>query len=208
MSDVEAEERERRRLAVTLHDGAGQALALAEMKLARVLPSLEGAVRAEVASALDLVREASAHQRALSCELSPPLLHEAGLASALQWLAEDLETRHGFRTEVVAHGERLPLGEGARGVVFRAVRELVLNVLKHAKVMSARVTIAREGDVCAIEVEDAGAGFDPAPGELPRGFGLATVHEQLARLGATLTVASTPAGGTRARLRVPMEKDR
>ena len=201
------EERERRRIAIELHDHVGQALALAEIKLTSVRADLSGAPRASVDAAVELLHQAIGGSRTLVFELSPPILYDLGLKEALMWLAEDLEKRHGIRIEVADDGADKPLDDGAKALIYRAVRELLMNVLRHSDAPSARVSLRRSDDDLVIDVEDRGVGFDPeAPADRPSaGFGLLTVREQISRLGGALKVQSAPEQGTFASIRVPLQ---
>jgi two-component system CheB/CheR fusion protein len=203
------EERERRRIATELHDRMGQALALAQIKLTSIRGELAGESRSAVDGAVELLEHAIADTRTLIFDLSPPILYDLGLEEALAWLAEDLEKRHGIKIEISDDGSSKPLNDAAKGVVFRAVRELLMNVLKHAKAPAARVSLARADDHCQIEIEDRGAGFDPdatIAREGGGGFGLLSVRSQIARLGGALEVQSAPGRGTVASVRVPLRQ--
>ncbi|MGD0679138.1 MAG: chemotaxis protein CheB [Polyangiaceae bacterium] len=201
------EERERRRIAIELHDRIGQALALAQIKLTSLGGELAGASRVAVDGAVALLAQAIADQRTLIFELSPPILYDLGLKEALGWLAEDLEKRFGVHIDVVDDGAEKPLDDTAKAVIFRAVRELVMNVLKHAKA-PATVSLRRSDDHLEIDVKDRGIGFDPeAPTDGPtdRGFGLLSVREQIVGLVGTLKIESAPHQGTRVTIRVPLQ---
>ncbi len=204
---VLTEERERRRIAIELHDGIGQALALAQIKLGSVRDSLVGAPREIVAGIVRLLEQAIGDQRSLIFELSPPVLYDLGLKEALAWLVEDLEKRHGIRFEVVDDGAEKPLDDAAKVVVFRTIRELVMNVLKHAKAPVATASLRRVDDHLEVVVEDRGVGFD-AEARVDRpsggGFGLFSVREQITGLGGTVSIDSAPELGTRVRVRVPL----
>jgi signal transduction histidine kinase len=201
------EQRERRRIAIELHDRIGQALALAQIKLTSVRGDLAGALRAAVDGAVELLEQAIADQHTLLFDLSPPILYDLGLKEALDWLAEDVEKRHGVHIEVVDDGADKPLDDAGKAVVFRAVRELIMNVLKHANA-PATASLRRVDNHLEIDVEDHGVGFDPdAPTDRPSGggFGLLSVREQIAGLGGTLTIKSAPRQGTRVTVRVPLQ---
>ena len=200
------EERERRRIAIALHDRIGHALALAQIKLTSARGDLAGASRTAVDGGVELLEQAIADQRTLIFELSPPVLYDFGLKEALAWLAEDVEKRHGMQIEVVDDGADKPLDDASKAVVFRAVRELVMNVLKHAKA-PARASLRRAEDHLEIDVEDEGVGFDPDAPTDPSsgGFGLLSVREQITGLGGTLKITSAPQKGTRVSLRVPLQ---
>ena len=116
--------------------------------------------------------------------------------------------RHGLKIEVVDGGRDSRLNDVTAALLFRATRELLMNVVKHAGATSARITSRRDGECFEIEVEDHGVGFDPndlghrASGV---GFGLFSVREQIQGLGGTVDVVSAPSVGTRITLRVPLE---
>lgn len=201
-----AEERERRRIAVDLHDRIGQALALAQIKLTDVLETLSGPPRRAVLEAIELLAQSVIDTRTLTFELSPPILYDLGLKEALSWLVEDVEKRGGVHIELQADDVPKPLEDAMAAVVFRSVRELLLNVVKHARSPTAMVALRQRGDQLDIEVADHGVGFrlDDAASHAASGFGLFSIREQIGRLGGTLSVATAPGQGTRVSLRVPL----
>jgi signal transduction histidine kinase len=188
-----AEERERRKLAADLHDDAGQLLSLASLKLHSLGEAREGERGARMVELEDLLVEIRRRISSLSFQLSPPLLHDVGLIAALQWLAEDLETSHGLSVKILEEHE-LKLDENARVTFYRAIRELLLNVVKHAGVKEARVRVSREGGIARIAVEDGGAGMPPRAKRY--GFGLLALRERVEQLGGSLETRSTPGSGT------------
>lgn len=157
-----------------------------------------------------LLEQAIADMRALIFDLSPPILYDLGLGEALAWLAEDSAKRYGITLDVSDDGSEKPMDDVTRAVVFRAVRELVMNVLKHAGVTSAKVSLRRTAGELAILVEDHGVGFDT--GALARrtkrdAFGLLSIREQISRIGARLEIESALNQGTRASIHVPLQAD-
>jgi len=205
-----AEEQERRRIAVDLHDRIGQSLALAQIKLMSIEDTCSGAPRAAINAAVELLEQSVADTRDLMFELSPPILYDLGLLAALSWLAEDLETRLGLRIELHEESAHEPLDDTTAAVVFRAVRELLMNVFKHARVREARVSLREAGDDLRITVEDLGVGFDAKDEVLwttGGGFGLLSVREQIRRLGGAVEVTSAKGGGTRVSIHVPRQKE-
>jgi two-component system CheB/CheR fusion protein len=200
-----AEDRERRRIAADLHDQIGQSLALAQMKLRSLQEA--GSAPAAVEEAIALLAQSIADTRTLIFDLSPPILYELGLEDALSWLAEDLGKRWRMSIEVRDDGLPKPLGEATAGLLFRAVRELLGNVLKHAQTPAAQLLLRRSGDEVHISVEDHGVGFDPhatVPSASSGGFGLFSVREQIHRLGGAMEIQSAPGAGTRVTLRLPL----
>ena len=147
----------------------------------------------------DLIAESLDITRSLTAELRPAILHRSGLAAALQWLGRWYEERFGLKVAVDTEGD-VELGEELRVTMFRGVRELLFNVVKHAKVASARVRLSQTPDGRAqIVVSDEGVGFDPEVLRAWDGtdarFGLFSVRERLDMLGGRLDVESAPGGG-------------
>src|SRR6185369_940283 len=140
------EERERRQLATTLHDQIGQVLALAKIRLG----ALQAAGSAEecrqsAGEIRELLEQAIKSSRSLTFELSPPVLYELGFETALQALCENFQQQHGLRIEFVTDHEPRPLPDDMQILLFRAVRELLVNIVKHAGAESARVSCRRDG---------------------------------------------------------------
>jgi signal transduction histidine kinase len=199
LETVVAEERERMRLAVALHDRLGQTLALAQIRLGLLRETLPAEARAAVDACAELIASAVNDIRSMTFELSPPLLREMGLRAALLALADRLGAQHGLG--VAVEGTDPALDTEISAVLFRVARELLVNVVKHGGCAEARVVLASEADFAGVEVIDAGAGFDPAAA--PQGFGLASAREQVTRLGGTLEIAAAPGAGVTARVRLP-----
>ncbi len=199
-----AEGRERRRLARTLHDDLGQTLAAVQIRLAALCADPREDVRHACAEIARLVGQAHQAARSVSAQLAPPVLHDLGLEPALDWLAEDLGRSTGLRIDVHDDGAEKPLSQHARSIVFRSVRELLVNVAQHAKVDRAEVAISREGDAIVVRVGDAGVGYEPAVAAPPTAIGLLCVRERLAFIGGQLEIRSAPGDGTQALLRVPL----
>jgi signal transduction histidine kinase len=199
-----AVERERRRLAVDLHDGLGQLLALAKIKLGLVREKTDvGEFAARLHEIEGLIVEARQQTRALTSQLCPPVLYEVGLVAALRWLAEEMERRYGLCVSIEAEGECPGLDETVRISLFRGVSELLINVARHASTDKARVRVLDAGPQAelAISVEDQGVGFDSSSGSA--GYGLFSLRERLHHLGGSMTIASTPGAGTVVSIRAP-----
>ena len=156
----------------------------------------------------ELVERAERSIRSLAVELSPPVLYELGLIPAVESLAEEMKSNYGLSIEIDDDGAAKSLGQATRAILFRAIRELLINVAKHAGVGNARVIAKRVGDGLVATVSDSGAGFNPSeiPTDLQRGFGLTSVRERLAYIGGSLRIASRPGHGTEVTLTVPLQK--
>ena len=199
------EDRERRAVALDLHDHLGQLLSVSNVKLA-ALRAEGGASAAALAELSDLLTQAERLVRSLAFQISPPVLYELGLVPALEWLTEEMRLVYGISVALRDDGKPKPLGQAIRSILFRAVRELLINVSKHAKVGTAEIDVrGRDGEI-EVTVSDAGVGFDPAAAPMPGargGFGLPSVRERLAAIGGEFSIESVRGDGTVARLRAP-----
>jgi PAS domain S-box-containing protein len=198
------EERERRRLAIQLHENIGQILAFAKIKLGMLTAE---AATSDLATDLNELRNQIDHTiqftRSLTFELSPPTLYELGLGDAVQWLASQFQENCGTEIEVQQEPHSMPLTDDARTLLFLAVRELLINVAKHAQAHHAKVVITRAEAWLRIQVEDDGVGFDVSKSRAA-GFGLFSIQERLDHIGGRLKVKSKPGHGTMVTLTIPL----
>ena len=202
-----AENRERRQIARDLHDDLGQLLAAARIRLAPLCRDAHDEVREAAVAIAELVEQANRSTRSLAAQLAPAVLYELGLQPALEWLAEEVWLRFGLIVNIADDGAPKPLSQEARSIVYRAVRELLINVAKHAGVNSATVSLLREGRQLTVHVSDAGVGFAAKGRDAGRGsgVGLASVRERLSYIGGSLEVHSVPDDGTRATLHLALD---
>ena len=139
-SDLEAvEDRERRQIARDLHDDLGQTLAAARIRLAILCDDRRADVQSKAREVGALIDAASRSIRSLAAQLAPAVLNELGISAALDWLGEEMERTFSLPVTVVDDGNPKPLNQDARSIVYRAVRELLINVAKHAGTNSATV---------------------------------------------------------------------
>jgi PAS domain S-box-containing protein len=204
-----AEERERRRIARELHDEVGQRLTFARMGLASARETASDAQREAILEDVSqAVRQAIGDIRDLIFDLSSPLMDEVGLAAALEeWMEEQVGKKYGLQTEFVHDGQRPHLDDDVRAILFRSVRELLTNVVKHAQATRVLVRLEGEGALVRIVVEDDGIGCDvdalPRAMEREDGFGLFSIQERMADLGGSLEIATEPGKGCKAVLTAP-----
>jgi len=207
-----AEERERRSIAADLHDQIGQTLALARIQLAAVRKSVaDDGLIGQIDELSESMRQAAQDTQNLVFDLSSPLMNELGLAAAIsEWLEEKIGKRYGLKTEFVDDGHGKPINDDQRAILFRNVRELLTNVVKHARANQVSVSIESTDAALKIAVRDDGIGFDyrslPQTGGSESGFGLFSVQERMTDLGGALEIESEPGKGTEAILSVPLEK--
>jgi PAS domain S-box-containing protein len=203
-----AEQRERQRLALVLHDGLQQLLVGVKFRVSLLERMEDAAVRDACRDLHRLLDESIAASRSLAGELTPPILKMAGLVPAFEWLAAWMKEKHGLTVTVNATTSAGPATEALQLLLFQSVRELLFNVVKHAHVDHARIDVQqqRDGDL-AIQVCDEGVGFAAAVGPAPlspEGFGLFSIQERLQFLGGQMTIDSAPGEGCRITLSAPV----
>src|SRR5690606_17038548 len=205
---VTAEERARRATAVDLHDGIGQSLTgmamsleVARMQAPHVAPLLDD-IRANL-------RRVQERTRSMIADLSPPGLYELGLAPALQWLVVHFRSQDKLRVQLHCDVKENAIGMDLRVLIFKLVRELLRNVVKHAGVDTARVNVRGDEHVVHVEVTDSGRGFEwqmemfgPHPGT----FGLWSISDRVADFGGRFSVDTAPGHGARFTLEFPLNR--
>jgi signal transduction histidine kinase/GGDEF domain-containing protein len=198
-----AEERERRRIASDLHDRLGQLLALAAMTVERAVETGETAEQKMILGTLrERLREALDETRTLEFDLSPPVLHESGLAAALDWLVGTCDDASSAHCVFRCQGSDALVVDEARVALFRGGRELFINAIKHSGASHVSVVLREEPGQTVVEVTDDGCGLPQ--GGAQEGFGLTAVRERLTALGGMLVVEASKTGGTTARVSLPL----
>lgn len=198
---TEAEARERSRIATLLHDDLQQTLAgvKVHVDMAARRANADPYVTGRLATAVTLLEEAIDRSRSLSHELNPPELKRRLFTDVLRDLAARFERAHRLRVGVHAPSDSPVLSDFAKIVTYRAVQELLFNVVKHAHVDEANITVAEDERGLEIVVRDSGSGFDVTEvfeSDSPRGLGLVSVRERLEAIGASLEVESLPNAGS------------
>jgi signal transduction histidine kinase len=205
------EERERHRLAISLHDEVGQSLALLRMKFG----DLAGASRSkfektDIKAIRNILEKLIEQTQTLTFELSPPVLHQLGLEAAIEWLGEKICRDHGIQFAFRDDGRTKRLDDGLNALVLRCIRELMMNTVKHAKASGMAVSLKRTKNAFCAVIEDDGIGFETAilekQKDLP-GFGLFSVRENFAAAGGSFQLQSKRGRGTRVILSIPLEKE-
>jgi len=194
------EQRARERLAKMLHDGLQQSLFSASLKLEQLKLNIPPTATPLLEEARGEIGEAITAGRTLSFELAPPEVISARLGPAVTWLADRMWTKYGLKVRVTADAGADVDRKDVRMLLFESLREILFNVVKHAHVDSAEVSLAMGADdMLVITVTDHGAGFDLAAlddGRTGKGLGLLSIRERLAWLGGRLEVESSPGRGS------------
>jgi PAS domain S-box-containing protein len=199
---IEAEEQERRRIADLLHDDLQQLLSASRFQLSAIQPAVEehGDAKRMLQDVDRLLAQSIEKSRRLSHDLCPAILHQAGLAASVEWLARQMLESHGLKVEVEVHNWVSLKKEPFKVFLFRAVREMLFNVVRHAGVDTARVSLENDGDRVQIRVSDRGRGFEPQSlserANQGKGFGLFSIRERVNYIGGNLQVESKTGQGS------------
>lgn len=207
---AQVEDNERKRMAQVLHDQLQQMLVAARYSLSALEqdPLTQHQVET-VRTASKALDEALLESRSLVLELSPPVLREGGLVLAMKWLRQRMREKHGLTVKIDADEQTQSIGDELRTAIFHAVRELLFNVIKHAGMKAAAVSIkVLPSAQVQVVVEDRGRGFAP-PGldkkdSLEQGFGMPAICERFESMGGSMSVASAPGKGCRVTLTAPI----
>jgi PAS domain S-box-containing protein len=205
-----AEERERKRIASGLHDEIGQVLAIAKLKLGELSRLREATADSDVIEDIrGLVDEASRAARTATFDLSCPVLQQLGLAAAIENLGSRMRRTGQVQFSFSSDGGDLPFPAETLAVLYRATRELLFNVDKHAHACTAEVEMFRARNELVIRVRDDGVGFEsggtPVRLSPKGGFGLSSIAAQMRGIGGRLDIDSAPGAGTRVELRLPLQ---
>lgn len=194
---IQAEERERRRIAGVLHDSIGQTLVATKWEVKRLLKQCESG-SADESMAVPYLDTCIDETRTLTAELYPRALYEFGLVKALQSLAKDFVKRSDLMIKINADNDPQMINQELRFILYRAVSELLNNVVKHAKATNAEVNLLVEDGKISVSVLDDGVGFDyhTVQNRDAAGFGLFSIQERLHRIGGSLQVERAAAGGS------------
>ncbi len=206
---LKAEEQERIRIAAELHDQVGQSLLLAKMKI--------DALASDTATNVNDVRSADISKllevciqdiRTLTFSMRPHLLDTAGIESALEWLCKSIYENYRVNVDFSTSCQSIHLSSAHRYSLYQAVRELLLNVVKHAGVNYAELSFKTNGNYIMIQVSDNGNGFEMTSrsGNAASGIGLGlfNVQQRAESMGGSCRLNSKPGQGTVVTLTIPM----
>jgi two-component system, NarL family, sensor histidine kinase UhpB len=212
---LRAQEEERRRLALELHDQTGQSLTALTLHAEALVQRLssersEAAAQARIqASQVSaLAQQTLAEVQALSRQLRPSMLDDLGLPAALRWLADDADERLGVQAQVRTEvSERLP--SEVEIALYRIAQESLTNAVRHGRACHVRIALRRREESVTLTVADDGIGSASSrDGHIPPasgGLGLAGMRERVHPLGGRVVVRSQPGHGWVVRAVVPLD---
>ena len=203
---VRAQEEERKRVSLELHDAVGQMAYAVGMELGR-LESAHTSSPDQFGRALDHVRRMNADVvgaiKDVATGLRPAMLDDLGLGPAIRAHAREVSRRTGVPIDVRLDGEIDGVPEPHRTYIFRIVQEALHNCARHAHATHVVVSLYGRSDLVSVAVQDDGVGFDAT--RIPTsGLGLYGMHERVRDLRGRLKVTSTPGGGTLLEIELPL----
>jgi PAS domain S-box-containing protein len=204
-----AEEHERKRIATTLHAEVGQILAFLKLKISELKgKKYPKNIKEDLEELHNLAENAINSTRSLMTQLSPAVLYELGFIPAVDWLAERILGENNIKYSFKDDRKEKPLTDDLSILLFQAVRELLVNIRKHAKTKNVKISIKRQGENIQIEVKDNGIGFDTSAldsyVESDVGFGLLNIRSRIDVVGGHFEIESYKNKGTKIRLEAPL----
>ena len=200
-------EEERTSVAREIHDELGQSCTAIKMDLALIghkLTKRQTKLRAKVDTAVSLVDEMIGTLREIASKLRPRTLDDLGLNAALEWQAQEFESRTGIPCRVALLREPPSLDTERSTAIFRIFQESLTNVARHAHATRVEARLEKEGDYLFFQVRDNGIGFDPQAAKSRKSFGLVGMRERALLLGGELKIEGVPGAGTTLTLRIPL----
>ena len=204
---TQVEQKERQRLSMVLHDHLQQLLVGARFQLAMMVNPVPDDLDDKVRSLDAVLDECISESRSLSTELSPPILKDAGFLAACDWLVGQMAEAHGLDINLNKESDAEPYNDTLRTLLFQALRELLLNVIKHAEVRSVDVDIKLDNENrIEVVVSDEGSGFDAtnystrALKQTDSCLGLFSLRERVLALGGDCRIESQLGRGTTVRV--------
>jgi signal transduction histidine kinase len=210
---LSAQEIERKRISMELHDELGQALNVMKLQvrvLEKGLREDQSAIKKDCEKLLEYIDQVIEDVRRLSLDLSPTVLEDLGLTSALHWLISTFAKGPEMKVEVEIDEIDQLVPENYRIIVYRVIQEALTNVGKHSKAANVSVVIKRGGDKVTFLVEDDGKGFDMQQtgikNSTEKGLGLTTMNERVRMIGGDFEIWSQTGKGARIYFSIPVGK--
>jgi PAS domain S-box-containing protein len=201
---VEAQEKERARIARELHDDINQRLALLSMDASQ-LQANPDEIEPRVQELRKRIEEISTDVQALASDLHPSRLEYLGAIEGIKSWTKEFAQRQNLDIDFMAD-VRNPLPPEVGVSFFRVLQEALHNIVKHSGAKRVEVELREDSDAIQMVVRDSGKGFDVAAASHGKGLGLTSMRERVRLVDGTITIHSTPNGGTAIEARVPLRK--
>ena len=204
-SALEAQEAERLRVALELHDEIGQSLTAVTIQAERAAEGDPSEAPHALRDVANSVRDSLDEVRRIARELRPEALDDLGLVNALIALCNRLDGQDGPHIERNLQYELPPLPDEVELVIYRIAQESLTNALRHADARSITIWLQADDGSVALRVRDDGAGL---PHKLPGGTsGIAGMRERALLVDGRFSIESVPRRGTEVRLRIPLSQN-
>jgi two-component system NarL family sensor kinase len=204
-SVLEAEEKERKRIAGDLHDGVGQMMSAVKMNLSSLASKIQ-LTNEHDAALLDktilLVDESCKEVRSVSHNMMPNALLKAGLSSAVKEFIDKIDHSK-LQVNLYTEGLQQRMANNVETVLYRVIQEIVNNVIKHAEANQLDISLIKDADGISCTVEDNGKGFDFSSTENVEGIGLKNIQTRINYLKGTVEWDSSTGKGTLVAIHVP-----
>lgn len=205
-----AEEKERRRLSELLHDNLGQNLALAKIRLCSMAAAHGGQSCQQALGEIKVFLTEAIHStRSLTAEMSPPVLYDLSFVAAIKWLADRIFVVNGIQHKVVSSGKSVVLPENTKVLLFKTVRELLVNSVKHSQAGYVQIDLNYTDTTLYLTIHDDGIGMPDVTvdrsSKSASGFGLMSINERITYLGGEFKIMSQPNHGTIVALQIPLD---
>jgi PAS domain S-box-containing protein len=207
-----AQETERKRISIELHDELGQALTVLKLHLNFIekhLSAEQAGLRHECERAIEYIEQVIEDVRRLSRDLSPTILEDFGLSAAIRWLIGNFAKRHNIRVSLDMIDIDALVARDSHTILYRIIQEALTNIGKHSQAKHVTMTVKKDTSTVSIVIEDDGKGFDAAEtvtrSPEDTGLGLATMKGRAQMLGGALAVRAEAGRGTRIIVTVPLD---
>lgn len=206
---IEAEEKERLRIARELHDGVGQQLSAAKLNISGLQSTLQVKTeeeRALIKNAIDLLDESVKEVRTVSHSMMPNALIKSGLVSAVREFIHKISSTGNLKVNLEIVGLTERLDNTLETVLFRVLQEIVSNIIKHAHATEVSIQFVKHESELTLLVEDNGAGFDVTKKlEASGGIGLKNIQSRVEYLNGQVFFDSYPGKGTTVSIEIPLK---
>jgi PAS domain S-box-containing protein len=210
---MKAQEEERKRLSIELHDELGQALMVLKLKLSSIRDGLktdQESLQAKCNEMVGYINEVTENVRRLSRDLSPSIMEDLGLSAAIRWLIETFTKHSNIESSVDMTEIDNLFSQDGKIAIYRIIQECLTNIAKHAHATSVSIVINKRDDNVLFSIEDNGKGFNMEEvckkDSVKKGLGLSSIYERTRVLKGSLDIWSEEGIGTRVTFTIPISK--
>jgi PAS domain S-box-containing protein len=204
-----AEEEQRQKVSITLHDSIGQMLAFAKRELASLLKEPNLRTESNLKKVLNEISRSVKQSRKLTTDLSSPTLHTFGLEAGIEELTEEFSKNNGVKCIFNTTEEPKPLEKKVELLLYNSVKELLCNITKHSRAKNIDIDVRTVDNLLELILTDDGKGFDTSildkHNNKKKSFGLFSIQQRLTNVGGSFKIKSEKNKGTKVILRAPLD---